>query len=196
METYNIPEIIKVFKKLNICFFSLADFAKLFRITNRNTIYKKIQRLEKKGIIQKLAKGKYWFCLALKNDFLLANFLYQPSYISLESALSFYGIITGFPYQITSVTPKKTKSFKIDNKDYIYSKIDKNLFWGYEKKENFLIAEKEKAIFDYLYLASKGLRSSNLEEFDFSLINKSRLKNYLKKESNKNLLKFIKILKL
>ena len=48
------------------------------------------------------------------NDFLLANFLYQPSYISLESALSFFGIVTGFAYQITSLTTKKTNTLKTE----------------------------------------------------------------------------------
>ena len=45
-----------------------------------------------------------------------ANYLYQPSYISLDSALSFYGVITGFSYKITSVSTKKTRSLIIDEK--------------------------------------------------------------------------------
>ena len=155
METYSTTDIIKILKEKNLTLFSLADFERLFRLKKRNTLYKKILRLEKKGIIQKLIKGKYRFLLNSTNDFNLANFIYQPSYVSLESALSFYGIVSGFPHRITSLTVKKSRMFIIDNKEYLYSKISSKLFWGYEKKENFLIAEKEKALIDYLYFCQK-----------------------------------------
>jgi len=69
-----------------------------------------LERLTKKGIIKRLTKRKYLFTFLESDDFQIANFLYTPSYISLESALSFYGIITQFPYQITSITPKKNKN--------------------------------------------------------------------------------------
>jgi len=66
--------------------FTLSDFGRLFKIENQNTLYKKIQRLEKKKIIKKLIKGKYVFALNKTNDFTIANYVYPPSYVSLESA--------------------------------------------------------------------------------------------------------------
>ena len=36
--------------------------------------------------------------------------------------------------------------------------ISKNLFWGYIKEDNYLIADREKALADQLYLASKGIK--------------------------------------
>ena len=42
-----------------------------------------------------------------------------------------------------------------------------------------MMAEKEKAVFDYIYLAQKGLRSPDVSEFDLSEINKNRLNDYL-----------------
>jgi len=192
MGRYFRTDIIKQMEERNLSLFTLADFSRIFNIKNQNTLYKMIQRLENKGIIKRFIKGKYSFVFKKPNEFVIANFLYQPSYISLETALSFYGIITGFPYQITSITTKKTKSFLIDKKEFQYSQINRNLFWGYEKKENFLIAEKEKSLIDYLYLTFKGLRSSDLDEFDLSLINKKRLENYFKIITNKKFLKFLK----
>jgi len=192
MERYSQTDIIKQFKERNLSLFTLVDFGRIFSIKNQNTLYKIIQRLENKGIIKRLIKGKYFFVFKKPNEFVIANFLYQPSYISLETALSFYGIITGFPYQITSITTKKTKGFLIDKKEFQYSQISKDLFWGYEKKEGFLIANKEKSLIDYFYLAFKGLRSSDLDELDLSLINKKKLKNYFKIITNKKFLKFLK----
>jgi predicted transcriptional regulator of viral defense system len=192
METYSQTAIIKKLKKEGISLFSLADFSRIFAINNLNTLYKKIQRLEGSQIIKKLIKGKYLFLLGETNDFTIANFLYRPSYISLESALSFHGIITGFPYQITSVSIKKTKNYQVEGKEYNYVQINKDLFWGYEKKENFLIADKEKSLLDYLYFAFKGLRSGDLTEFDLSEIERPRFNKYKKNIKNKSFLKFLK----
>src|SRR3989339_421304 len=172
-ETYSTTGIIKLLQAKELSLLTLNDFSKLFNIDNRQTLYKKIARLEKAQIIQKLIKGKYRFLFQPADDFTLANFIYQPSYISLESALSFYGIITGFPYRITSISIKPTKLIEVGQKEYIYSQIEKSLFWGYTKLDNFLIAEKEKALLDYIYFGIKGLRNLSFDEMDFSEIDKN-----------------------
>jgi len=192
METYSTTDIIKIMREREMSTFSLDDFGRLSNINNQNSLYKKIQRLEKKEIIKKLIKGKYLFIFNKTDDFKIANYIYQPSYISLESALSFYGIITGFSYKITSITVKKSLSYIIDEKDYLYSHINQDLFWGYEKKEDFLIAEKEKALVDLIYFYSKGLRGFDREDLDISEINKKKLILYAKKFNNKKTLSIIK----
>jgi len=192
METYSTTDIIKIMKEREMGTFSLDDFGRLLNINNQNSLYKKIQRLEKKEIIKKLIKGKYLFVFNKTDDFKIANYIYQPSYISLESALSFYGIITSFSYKITSITVKKSLSYIIDEKDYLYSHINQDLFWGYEKKEDFLIAEKEKALVDLIYFYSKGLRGFDREDLDISEINKKKLILYAKKFNNKKTLSIIK----
>jgi len=173
--------IIKLLNLKEIPLFSLNELGSLFGTENRQTLYKKVQRLEKSGILKKLMKGKYRFLLKEASDFTTANFLYQPSYISMESALSFYSIITGFPYQITSITIKKPKRFTIDEKDYSYSQISADLFWGWEKKENFLIATPEKALLDYVYFAQRGLRGLDWEEIDTTGLNKDLFLSWSKK---------------
>ncbi len=191
MELYNLAEIIHILKEKEISLFTLDDFARIFNIKNKNTLYKKIQRLEKKKIIKKLVKGKYYFVFNRPDDFLMANFLYYPSYISLESALSFYGVITGFPYRITSISIKKAKKIIVDNKEFSYSKIKNELYWGFEKKDKFLIAEPEKALLDYLYFASKGLVNLDLDDFDLKTLNKKKLFLYVLKFKEKKMLKII-----
>lgn len=196
METYTATSIIKILKERNLSLFTLNDFSRIFGIKNTNTLYKKVERLKTKGIITQLVKGKYSFVLFPPSDYAVANFLYQPSYISCETALSFYGIITGFPYQITSVTPKRARNFVSENKEFDYSQISSRLFWGYEKKEDFLVAEKEKALLDYLYLGTKGLKSLELDEIETGEIDKKKFLLYAKKFKNKKILKIInKILK-
>jgi len=192
METYSTTGVIKLLQAKGLSLLTLNDFSKLFNVDNRQTLYKKIARLEKAQIIQKLIKGKYLFLFQPVNDYVLANFLYQPSYVSLESALSFRGIITGFPYRITSISIKPTKSIEIGKKEFVYSQIERGLFWGYEKQDDFLLADKEKALLDYIYFGIKGLRNLSFDEMDFSEINKDKLASYVKKINNKQVTKVIK----
>lgn len=179
METSTL-KIIKILREKYINLFSLTDFGRLFKISNQQTLYKKIQRLENEGLVERIIKGKYLFKFGQATDFEIANYLYPPSYISLESALSFYGIITGFPYLITSITSKNSKIIRAQNKDFSYSQISSGFYFGIEKKERFLIASPEKALLDYIYFASKGLRNKEYDEMDFSEIDRKKMVLYAK----------------
>jgi len=192
MGTYSTTGVIKLLQAKELSLLTLNDFSKLLNIDNRQTLYKKIARLEKAQIVQKLIKGKYQFLFLPANDYAIANFLYQPSYVSLESALSFYGIITGFPYQITSISVKPTKLVEVNQKEYVYSQIEKRLFWGYEREKDFLLAEKEKAFLDYIYFGTKGLRNLSFDEMDFSEINRDKLANYTSIINNQQVTKVVK----
>lgn len=187
MQTYSTTDIIKILQSNEISLFTLSDFAKIFDLDNQQTLYKKIARLEQKQIITKLIKGKYRFLLNQPSNFAIANFLYSPSYISLESALSFHSIITGFPYQLTSVTPKPTRTIELNDQEYKYTHLSPTLYWGYDKKENFLLADPEKALLDYIYLATKGLRNPIFDEMDLSRLNRKQLELYTQKFHNQSM---------
>ena len=109
MEAISKDKAIKILHQKRISFFNIADAKKIFGKEKENTLYKLLQRLEKNEVIKRIIRGKYQFLFRETNDFELANFLVNPSYISLESALSFYGILPQFPYTITSVTPLKNR---------------------------------------------------------------------------------------
>ena len=195
MESLSTTDVIKLLQRQPTPLFSLSDFERILGIENRRTLYKKIQRLEDKKIIQRLIKGKYRVLLRTVDDFTMANFLYQPSYVSLETALSFYGIITGFPYQITSITTQKARSFDAGGKEFKFSRISPALFWGWEKKEDFLIAEKEKALLDYLYFGLKGFRDFDWDEIDTSEVDRQKLLSFAKRFNNKKILALAATLK-
>lgn len=187
METLTQTKIIQKLSSSHLSLFTVSDFKKLFSIKQDNTAYKTIERLAKKGIFKRLTKKRYLFDLNPTDDFQIANFLYSPSYVSLETALSFYNIIDGFPYQITSITSKKTKTIQTLDKEFAYFRIKPKLFWGYEKKENFLIAYPEKALLDYLYFCGKGLRNFEPDDFDLKQINKKLLADFIKNTGSNKL---------
>lgn len=119
-----------------------------------------ITRWLKKGYLIQLRQGYYTFTeYKSKPDYPLyfANRIYRPSYISLHSALSFYGMIPEIVVQITSVTSIKTCFFRNDFGEYSYKKVKEDLMFGYDLKSmadnrTVQFATPEKALLDLLYL--------------------------------------------
>ncbi len=97
-----------------------------------------------------------------------ATKMYQPSYISMEMALHFYGIIPEAVFTVTSVTTRKTKEFGTELGHFSYQKIKKEAFGGYETKKNgkisFNIALPEKAIVDFFYL-KRNILNGDVRQF-------------------------------
>ncbi|MEK7470869.1 MAG: hypothetical protein AAB622_02635 [Patescibacteria group bacterium] len=166
-------KLINRLRELDIKFLTPTILARILETDNKNSVYKSLNRLQKNGVLQNLDKGKFLVSGSNATDFEIANFIVYPSYVSLESALSFYGILPQFPYSITSATTQRSKKIEYNNKNYEYVKISNKLFFGYLKSDDFLIASKEKALVDYLYLASKGLKNTDISEWDLSSIDKS-----------------------
>ncbi len=173
-----ISKIISRLKVTQTTFFTASSLGSILGYDNKNSLYKTIQRLERAKIIYRLDSGKYYFGHTMPQDFSVANFLVPPSYLSLETALNFYGVLSQFPYPITSVTTAKSKTITTSIREFEYTHISKNLYWGFVRTNNYLMASPEKAVVDIFYLASKGLRSANFEEWDWSTINKIKLYEY------------------
>ncbi|MBI4706351.1 MAG: hypothetical protein HY761_00270 [Candidatus Omnitrophica bacterium] len=118
-------------------------------------------RWQQRRLVIKLKRGLY---LLNESDrkvnpsrFYIANQLYSPSYVSLESALSFYELIPERVFDITSIATKKTSRFKNELGLFVYQHIKPGCFRGFKViKEKgsggFLIADPEKALVDFLYL--------------------------------------------
>ena len=119
-----------------------------------------IVRWTKKRYLVRLRQGYYAFPeYKSKPDFALyfANRIYRPSYVSLHSALAFYGMIPEAVLQITSVTSLKTASYSNDFGDYSYKSVKEDLMFGYDLKpidngQTLQLASPEKALLDLLYL--------------------------------------------
>lgn len=170
MSSMSILKVITTLNDLKIKVVTPLSLSKILDINNENTIYKIIERLEKNKLINRLIKGKYTVSNINISDFEKANLILSPSYISLESALTYYGVLPQFTYSITSVTTQKSKRFEIGSKEYEYTKISSNYYSDFVKKDNFLIATPEKALIDLIYLASKKLRKIELTDLDMSII--------------------------
>lgn len=166
--------------------FTLQTLREHLDIDKSSSLFNIVNRLLESGVLIKIERNKYGLKKYSCSEFVLANFIYEPSYVSFESALSYHGILSQFPYEITSATLGQTRSKKFNGKEYGYYHLKKSLFWGYIKEDNYLIADKEKALLDQFYLSSKGIKKIHLEEYDLSLISKSKLKSYILKYPQTN----------
>lgn len=181
MESFERGVLVKRLYDNGASLFTTRTLVSLFGIKKENTALVIIGQLVKAGILEKLEKGKYQLSSAPADDFSLAYFLYQPSYISLETALNLHGILSQFPYEITSVTTNKKREKVVAGKAFVYLHLMPSLFWGYTKNGAALVAEPEKALLDMIYSVSKGERNIHLDELNLSRLNRSKINRYMKK---------------
>ena len=134
--------------------FSIDDFRKVDPQMDR----RRLTEWQEKGYIQKVRRGYYVFTDFALNEstiFLVANKIYQPSYISFETALSHYHFIPESVFALTSATPKKTATFTASLGTFVYHTLKKSQMFGYtllpHDSQRIRIAYPEKAILDYLY---------------------------------------------
>lgn len=179
-------------KKLSL--FSAKDIRALFGVSSV-AVAGLLHRYKKRGFILQIKRGLYVFPDALPPDIYIANKLYSPSYLSLEFALSYHGVIPETVYEITSVTTKATRRFETLDKIFSYRKIKKAAYTGYTiQKQNgigFYIADAEKAFVDanYLRLLTK---QKPISRFNKGKINKAKSLRYATLFHNQKLVSIIK----
>lgn len=145
--------------------------------------------------IQPLAGGYYLLADRQVDErtlFMLANRIYEPSYISRESALAFYHIIPESVLGVTSVSSRKTKHLNTQWGRFTYSSIKPTLMFGYrlvvlEKLVKYKIASLEKAVLDYLYWNSS---IDSLDDFAGLRWNRQELRGL---EDNPQFEKYLRI---
>jgi predicted transcriptional regulator of viral defense system len=122
---------------------------------------KKIQLLEKNGVLIRLKRNLYIVNQELTgretDARLCANHIYGPSYVSFQWALSYYGMIPERVFLMTSATTKRTRYFETPIGNFRYIQVPASYFpIGVECKEeqgvSFLMATKEKALCDTILL--------------------------------------------
>lgn len=179
-------------KKLYL--FGANDIRALFGLSNVATA-SLLHRYKKQGFILQVKRGIYVFPDILPPDPYIANKLYAPSYVSLEFALSYHGVIPETVYEITSVTTKITRRFETLGKIFSYRKIKKVAYTGYETEKqkglSFYIADPEKAFVDVNYFRLIN-QQKPISRFNKEKINSERALRYAKLFENEKLISIIK----
>lgn len=144
------------------------------KYSNYSNYLTKINREVKNNNLFPLVKGFYETDPNV-DGIKLAQFIYGPSYISFDFALSFYGLIPEAVYNYTCATYNKNKSKIYKNKfgTYLYRDIPKSVFElgiiiNTDEYYSYQIATKEKALCDKLYSISPVKSLKELKELLFN----------------------------
>jgi len=157
-------------------------------------IRRQLGRWVKAGKIYQLRRGLYALAPPYRqiksHPFLVANHLVRPSYVSLQSALAYYGMIPEYVPVTTCVTSDRPKEFDTPLGKYRFHRIAKVRFFAFnlvdlgDGQEAYLAAP-EKALLDLVYLQPggdslsylKSLRLQNLEGVDPVVLNEIAAKS-------------------
>lgn len=173
-------------------------------VKNHDVLKVQLSMWKKKGLISALRKGLYVLGHEERkfepSPFYLANQIFIPSYVSLESALAYYDLIPEFVAATTSITVRKTCKFKNEFGLFTYQHVFPEGYTGFEiihESHNIkvLMALPEKAVVDFLYLnLSKFSISDDLtftQSYRFQnceKLNKRKIRNYAKLFRSKKLI--------
>jgi len=146
-------------------------------------VRRQLSRWTKAGRILQLRRGLYALAppyrKSVPHPFTVANRMVQASYVSLQSALEFHGLIPEHVPTVTSVTTGRPRTWHTPLGDCVFRHIHKRWFWGYRKldlggSQQAFVATPEKALLDLIHLEPgsgtvgylKELRLQNLDRLN------------------------------
>jgi len=152
-----------------------------------------INRWVNDGKIIRLHKGLYTLAEPYRKvapePFCIANSLKQASYVSLQSALSWYAMIPEFVPAVTSITTGRPQTIETPLGRFEFRHVSKKYFWGYQQVElkfgqTAFVACPEKALLDLIYLTPGGDEINFIEELrlqNFEQINRAVLREFVER---------------
>ena len=143
----------------------------------------KITKLLQSGVIIRIRKGLYCFHEDLRKEPVikeyLANLIYGPSYVSLDYALAYHGLIPERVETVTSVTTKRSGEFHTPLGVFSYRRLPESKYsigalWESAGDTSYLLASPEKALIDKIW-ADKRLGETRVSDYAQYLIEDLRI---------------------
>ena len=155
---------------------------------NPKIVRLQLTRWVNSGRIYQLRRGLYSIAPPYQkikpHPFLVANRLQRASYVSLQSALAFYGLIPEIVNITVSITAGRPERLETPLGIFEFRHIKSNLLFGYQMTDlvgqSTLVATPEKALLDLVYLQPGGgssqyvheLRLQNLDHLNLDVLKK------------------------
>ena len=150
-------------------------------------VRRQLSRWVKTGRIYQLRRGLYALAppyqKAKPHPFVVANQLVRGSYVSLQSALAYYGLIPEYVPVMTNVTTSRPNRWETPLGNYEFHHIKPDMLFGYQltdvgDRQRAFIASPEKALLDLIYLDAgadsidylRELRLQNLDQLDLTAL--------------------------
>lgn len=174
----NIASKIRKIDKVSTVF-TISDIKTILDISDNKSIYNALFYALKKKELYKISDGIYSYNQDYsKKEF--GNKFRIPSYVSLYTVLKEEGVVFQ-PYSSIFLISNRSEKIKIDEQEYIYRKIKDNILLnplGIYEKDGIVVATKERAICDKLYL--DGMEYfDNVRDIDWKLLKELNNKVYL-----------------
>lgn len=154
--------------------FSAKDLLLLNPKEKRKTLLNQLSQWVERGYLLRLRRDLYELAdkgsttLSPIPDLFVANRLCEPSYVSCETALSFFAAIPEVAVHAVSVTTRPSKNFRNHRGLFLYHSCQPEAFRGYrlmkEQGYSVKVAEPEKALVDYVYFKGRESEGWNWEE--------------------------------
>ena len=162
----------------------------------------KIYQLAKEGVIQSIKKGLYVAGPALNIErkpepFLIANHILGPSYVSVETALSFHGLIPERVYEMASMTTQAPRKFNTPLGTFTYTRLPLPYYAFGIRSEKLaddqyaMVASPEKALCDKIITTSGLLLRSKKAAREFLIENMRMDEETLKQLNTKEMANWI-----
>lgn len=153
-------------------------------------IHLQLSRWARAGKIIQVRRGVYVLADPYRkvsaHPFLLANKIKKGSYVSLQSALAYHGLIPEYVPVITSVTTGRPETVTSVAGTFTFKHVRKSLFTGYRRievapRQFAMVATPEKGLLDLVYLTPRGdrreylseLRLQHLDQLDMETLRKA-----------------------
>ena len=151
MKTKSVNFTLQLYQSPQTVFLA-NEIGMLTKEDNEQNLKSRINYYVKRGVLTSPRKGIY-----VKpgfNSFELGEKIYKPSYISLQTVLESEGVIFQ-DYQTIFLVSYLSRELKVDRLTFSYRKIKNDILIntsGIIQKDNYWIAEKERAFLDMVYL--------------------------------------------
>lgn len=160
-------DYISTLLRSNNTVFTFKELSLIWNETNDKLAKKRVYRYTKMGKLYPIRKGIY---AKDKNyDRLeLANKIFTPAYISLETVLFREGIVFQHYDQIFVVS-YLSREISCDGQTYVFRRMKDSILTnslGIEEKDNYYIASKERGFLDTIYL-NKNYHFDNLSSINW-----------------------------
>ena len=163
-------------------------------------VRRQISRWVASGRLSQLRRGFYALAQPHARErpdsLALASRLHRPSYVSLQSALAYHGVIPEAVPVVASVTTGRPRRFRTPFGEFVYRHLHAGLFWGYQEVELGpgqlgYVAFPEKALLDLFHLTPRPIRRRFLTELRFSTgqLDPARLEQFARRTEKPKLIR-------
>ncbi len=162
-------EFLSRLGNLSSPFIQTREVASIFGIST-HSVGKYLKDLRDQRFVEKIRKGKWVLRSSNFDPLQVAEFITAPqeSYLSLQTALYYHGMIEQIPAQTYSVTIDRSKTIRTPIGTFSFHHCNPDFFTGYKYIKPFLkVAIAEKALVDYFYFApTKSRQFARLPELE------------------------------